>query len=145
MKEEFPTVIFPSNRPLLKFSFVLKLLRFIHDSNGFIQSTLATAGGKVEVCIAIMRQTMITSQKIQPKLVTVRICETAIASNTDCNTNIKMTTMKSKLFVLALFLLAFSFLYAAQNKNSYSKKAYATETKSNGIIHPVMFPLDAFE
>jgi hypothetical protein len=92
-----------------------------------------------------MRQAIPTYQKVQPKLTTVRLSQTAIESNTDCKTNIKTTMMKNKLFVLALFLLAFSFLYAAQNKNGYGKKAHATETVSNGIIHPVMFPLDAFE
>jgi hypothetical protein len=92
-----------------------------------------------------MRQAMITHQKVQPKLTTVRLCQTAILSNTDCKTNIKTTMMKNKLFVLALFLLAFSFLYAAQNKNSHSKKAQTTGSKNYGMIHPVMFPLDAFE
>jgi hypothetical protein len=92
-----------------------------------------------------MRQAMITYQNVQPKLTTVRPCQSAMFSNTGSNTNIKTTMMKNKLFVLALFLLAFSFLYAAQNKNSYSKKASTTETKCNGTIHPVMFPLDAFE
>jgi len=53
--------------------------------------------------------------------------------------------MKSKLFVLALFLLAFSFLYAGQTKNTITNKTHNTDNNNNGIIHPVMFPLNAFE
>ncbi len=82
---------------------------------------------------------------MQPKLTTVRMCQPAIWNNTVCITNIKLSIMKSKLFVLGLFLLAFSFLYAAQSNRNYTKKIETSENKNTAAIHPAMFPLHTFE
>jgi hypothetical protein len=52
--------------------------------------------------------------------------------------------MKNKLFVLGLFLLAFSFLYAAKSSHSYKNKVETSAPGTAVEIHPLIVPLQAF-
>jgi hypothetical protein len=72
------------------------------------------------------------------------MCQRILKSNTVCNTTINTTTMKNKLFILGLFLMAFTFLFAA-NSSQISKKKVRTSTPATTFeIHPLIVPLESF-
>jgi hypothetical protein len=103
----------------------------------------------IEVCNQIgdapMHYLLKSNQEyVQPKLTTVRMCQTAPTGNKVCNTNIKTKIMKNKLFVLGLFLMAFTFLYAANSPHLSKKKAEAAAPATPVEIHPLIVPLEAF-
>jgi flagellar basal body-associated protein FliL len=53
--------------------------------------------------------------------------------------------MKNKMFVLGLFLMAFTFLFAANTSRHMSKKKEETSAPATTVeIHPLIVPLEAF-